>query len=632
MSYDDHYARWSYEQLLLRQPHIEFRGLWRLGHLHFIVCPQIETAKTAEGTDLRPWFNHNCRVITAPVQLVASSPPDAEQVPERSATDYAALSGAPRTRRDILVDLGIALPSPFPAFTLQESGHDILLLTKQPLTPEQIEQARLAYASLGCYPRLDFHVNSEWDIDQDAFRNKSGQGDIDLIPSRHLPGSCGQALRSLVEEDEQFWADNKNEVLTTFHVGATALLPDQWVSPKKLGCFVDATVFQTENIRTYLSLYDTVHLALPLENTFEANCRAMGITQKELCELVETDRLKVVLPQPIDRYPVDWINEVADAAPQNLLLSRRLAAATIADARRRVPILYPPLGPAERYRLLHAAAAHAEALAGSAKKEYLIRFVAQLGQVWSQAEWSVQSRGAMGTGPLGIGSLAAAIYQEAAGQDLRLEFWTAAQKVEWAAVLGSHAFPFFSEGYNETAACDLVASIYNPPLGKQHMVARPTELSAITGLLAVDNRVSVIEFAKEFSSATIRRLRDIVLRLTYDNPSPENLAEAIQSFNAEVHHYEKRPDRLTKLNIVGVVSAGALAAGDIAPSLQTVVPLAGVLLGFVLNCIIDEVPRRYANPGRIIDFLNSALTGRAHAGAVLVARVRKDVSRLKNRP
>jgi hypothetical protein len=626
--YDDHYARWSYEQLLLQQSHIKFGGLWRAGYAHFIICPELDTARTTEGESLSEWFDHKCRVVTAPVEIVAFCPPNVERVPERSSSDRALLAGSPRNCRDLLVDLGLSLPREFPPFTLDNPGADVVMVTNRPLTDDETEQAKLTYGSLGYYSPLQFSVDSTRNHEGGEFRYKFGQGDIDLIPSRQLTNKFSRELRYLVEKDEQFWVENRNAVLTTFHTKPSALLPSEWTSRRTLSCLVDATVFPPNNIRTYLSLYETIYLTLPLAEAFENNCAVLGVTPSELMELVKSTRVKLVLPQPVDRYPEHWLSTVAEVAPQNLLFSRRLAAATISDARRRVPLLYTPLSPVDRYTLLHILATHADELVGKEKSNQLVRLVTELGSAWAQAEWSVQSRGAMGTSHLGIGGIAASVYEHISGRDLRIELWSAAQKVEWAAALGAHAFPSSTDGYNETNACHIVAGVYGP-IRRNQVVAPCSALSAVTDLLAIDSKVSAVEFAKEFSSADINRLRELVLRLARENVGQDQLADAIRKFNAEVRHYEKRPDLLKNLNVVGLFSAGAVAASAVDPSIQKFVPLAGILLGFVVNRIIDEVPRYSTAAGGIVDFLNSVLTGKANSGAVLVARARKDVASLK---
>ncbi len=631
MNYDDHYARWSYEQLLLQQPHVEFGGLWRIEWRHFVICPQLQAARTVDGGDLAGWFHNECRVITAPIEIVASCPLGAERVPERTATERAALTGAPRTLRDVLVDMGLALSRDFPPFTVRSVDQKIVIITKELLASEQIAEARAAFATLGNYGDLRFEADSAWENDQEAFRSSAMQGDIDLIPSRRLPTCFGRALRSLLEEDEDFWVDNRNRILATPHNDPGALLPDGWTSSKKLSCFVEVTAFPPENMRTYLSLYDTVHLAPRINTTFQAGCGAMGVTPKELHKLMEMGRVKIVLPQAIDRYLPDWLSEAAEIAPQSLLLSRRLAAATIVDARRRIPFLYPPLSVAHRYILLHVLLAKAKDIVGSEKELQFVQSLKRLGAMWAQVEWAVQSRGAMGNTFVGVGDLAATLFEHLSGRDLRLEFWGVGNKVSWAAALGSHIFPFKSEdqGYDESALCDFVAGMYGSSLKGKSNTAPPAILTAVADLLAIDNDAPVLDFAEEFSSATISRLRELVLKLARENPTPDAMEDAIRSFNADVRRYEKRPDRLRSVNLVGMLADIAGASGVLHPTMERIVPLAGNVVSSMLAIAIEEMPRRYEAPGKIVDFLNSALAGQTNAGTVLVARTRKDVARLK---
>ncbi len=631
MDYDDHYARWSYEQLLLQQPHIAYDGLWRVGWRHFVVCPALATAQTSDGEDLANWFNNNCCVITAPIEIVASCPQGAEQVPERTAEERAALVGVPRVRRNVLVDMGLVLPKQFPPFTIRFAAATVVLVTRERLNTSQEEDAQTAFTSIG-YGTLNFDTDPAWDSETDAFREPGRQGDLDLLPSRRLPTCVGASLRSLLEEDEDFWIDNRNQVLASPHTDPNSLLPVTWTSSKGLSCFVEATALHPENIRTYLSIYDTVHLALPIAEQFQFTCEAMGVTPMELRKLVEMGRLKIVLPQPLDRYRPDWLSEVADNAPHGLLFSRRLAAATIADARRRIPLLYPPLGPADRYLLLHTLLTNSQKLVKADKEGQFVASLKYLSSTWAQTEWLVQSRGAMGTTAFGVGGLSAMLFEHLTGRDLRLELWGAGLKVSWAAALGSHAFPYKSDGhdYDETALCDFVASVYSPIQNLKISTVPPLALTAIADILAINNNVPVIDFAEGFSTVTISRLRKFILNISKESSDAESLESAIRSFNREVRHYENRADRLQRVDIVGLLAGVAVASGVVVnPDIARMAPLAAPILGFLLGIAIDEAPRRYEGAGAIVDFLNSVLTCRNNPDAVLIARARKDVAALK---
>jgi hypothetical protein len=162
---------------------------------------------------------------------------------------------------------------------------------------------------------------------------------------------------------------------------------------------------------------------------------------------------------------------------------------------------------------------------------------------------------------------------------------------------------------------------------REHRENKSTHIFNFTvrGLLTTDASLVVLRAV----SPPLVALLLFIAQLSRDNVDPDFLADAIRKFNAEVRHYEKRPDVLKCLNVVGLMSASAVAFGAVDSSIRDVVPIAGALLGFLINRIVDEIPRRSALAGTVADFLNAMLTGKASAAPVLVARARKDVARLK---
>lgn len=524
--YDDHYARWSYEQLLIRQPHIEFDGLWKKGMQHFILCKEAETAITVDGKELRSWFDYDCRVITADVEIVLECPEGVERVPERSALDRAVLSGAPRSIRDLVVDFGLFLPPTFPDFKIKTKVGCVSVVTLRALSDNEKAQVQKVWQKLGYVKPITFVVENDQLVESFRFNR---DGDIDLIPSRQLGMQSSKALCRLVEYDEQIWMQNREKIFALGNVENSELETQSWLESSVLSCFIDATVFEPDNIRTYLSIYERVYLALPIEQSFSKNCNALGVSETELRELVQMGRVYIVLPQPIDRYPIKWLNDIAESAPQNILLSRRLAALTVCDARRRIPFLYPILSPFEKYLILHVLTKHTKDIFGSEGESFFLAFLKNLGLIWSNYEWSVHSRGAMGTLHIGVGAVSSIIYEQLTGRDLRLELWSAGQKVEWAAALGVYVFPTMMGKYDETQACDLIAGMYSQKFLAPTITSNKS-LKVVSDLLAISNSVSVVDFAKEFASPDIRRLRSLMARLTSENPSTESLEEAIKLY------------------------------------------------------------------------------------------------------
>jgi hypothetical protein len=629
-TFNDLYARWAYEELIVLQSHVQFDGLWRRGSSYFIKCPSVATALAVNGQGLAAWFDHGCRVVATDVRVVDLPPPDSVRLPERPASERFGLRGAPRNLTDLLYDFSLHLPPEFPDFRLDATMGSVRFVTDIPLTSQQENEVALAHDAIQPGVPLEFLAQaraSEKPRTASKTNAKSGEESLIIVPSRRLPAAVGGAVRLLVEEDDHFWIRTRQEVFGKPRTTSAQYVPEPWRPRTGLSCFVDATVFPPHNLRTYLSLYDYVFLALPIVDYFENACHAMAVTQDELRHLVALGRVRIVLPQPIARYPISWLNRAVEESPQRFILSRRLAAATIADARQRIPLLYPPLAPHERHDLL-AGIARTLRDAG-VPDDPRKKIVAQIGEAWSGAEWFVHSIGAMGTAHSGVGALASALCEAATGQDLRIELSGAASKVEWGGALNAHVFPSAIEGYDELRACDLVAGIYSPRVREGRLVAPIETLSATDELLALDSNVPVVAFATEFASTDIQRLREMMQKVVDHNQHPDFLRDAIAKFNADVRHYERSPGRLTALNIVGLMSGVAAAASVVPPEIQNLVPLAGTLVGFIVNQALAELPRHSKAGGALVDFANALLVGRSDPDVVLVARVRREIKTFK---
>lgn len=620
----DHYSIWSYQQLLIQQPHVSYGGLWRVGYLFFIICPDLGTAKSFSGERLVEWFDNKCRVVTAPVSLATAVPEGAEQVLEQTAEQRALQWGAPRTIRDLLVDLSVMLPREFPEFLLKNPGAEIIVVTKRKLSDEERKILLQVCSSLGEYPELTFQEDHSLNPRLETFRHKFRDGDIDLIPARRLPLSIGQSLRCLVEDDEDFWSSIRTRLFSSFDLQQESILPNCWQDRDSLSCFIDATVSAENGLRTYLSIYDEVILAPPLAERMDETLNALDVTPSELISLMECGRLRLVLPQSIDRYNVDWLQKAADVSSGSIILSRKLAAATVADARKRMPFLFPPLSARERYELLHYLVSVFTALP-EPKRSLCEKFIEELAQAWAMMDWSINSRGSVGTSHIGVGLIASSLVKHITGRDISLELWAAASKVEHASALGAHAFAQVTAGYDETKACDLVAGLYS-----SHSSLMPRKaLTAVEGILGIDSRVPIVPFAKEFYSEDVARFRRLVVRMGRENVDNESLVDTIERFNSTVRKYEKRPDLLKALNVVGLTSATATAIGVVPDETRHLVPLLGTLFGYICHRLYDELPRISGNVGKIMDLANAYLAGVRAPDVVMVARMKRDIRGLR---
>ena len=613
---DPFFARWSYERLLLLQPHVGVEGLWKMGKHFFAVCPELDHGlKTEDGQSLDDWFRNSGRAVGSPIRLVSAPPKNAVRVQERTAVELAELLGAPLTVRDMFVELALTLPKEFPEFDFTTSPPNALVSVSRALTKKEEDELRAAFSKLGSALNLKIEVDSPRLSTPLQFYYKHGAGDIDLMPSRLFPRLLSQQLTRLWEDDEDFWIDHRVSVLASDLRDPKALLPSSFMR-KGSCCVVNAAVFPTKNLRTYLTLYRRVIIVMPLDLRYREILSSLRVSEDELVELAKRGRVQFLVTQSPHRYPLRLLEGLAEAAPDTLLFSRRLAAATIAEARRRIPLLYPPLGIAERSYLLRSVSSvkNSPALGNLARG-----VIPELARIWASAEEAVHRRGAMATPALGVGPLLASLFQHATGRDLFIELFSASGPVEWGAVLGATVFPVETGGYSEQAASELCASVYSGVRDEPVPTSLGNVETIVQGILSLDNDAPILEMEQAFSHSDPDCVGDLAQRIATNSVNAEFLEAAIRQFNDRVKAYDNRTECLRRWDICGL--AGAVAAAGAA---FTGHPAAGIVaLGAWLGkyLLINADPSRDPG-GRVLDWLrgiNAWTTG----DIVLVSRLRE---------
>lgn len=609
---DGSYVRWSYEQLLLRQPHVPVGGLWTDGTWFYAVCPALQNAVSMEGEPIEKWFNQNGKAVGAPIRLVTTVPPGTVAVPERRIDERISLIGAPLTARDVLVQLSLRLPRDFPAFDFDAAPPRATLHVARKLTSFEEEHARETASPYLGRMSLDILVDTPRFSRPLGFR-QSAQGDLTLIPSRRLPrGLLSQQARALIERDEDFWVERSHTILGTDV--RTPDLPDLF-QPGRSRCIFDASVHQPGNLRTSLALYEQVFLGMPLASEYGKALAGLRVTEDDLLHLAATGRLAFLMPQSIERYPLALVQRLADLDQEVLLPSRRLAAALLTERRRRIPLLHAPLSTQDRRHLLAAIAGVTDPrLKGIAQT-----LTSEFARTWSSGEERLHFEGAMGLLSTGIGQITAAMVKTLFGRELNLELWHAGVVVEWGAALAATVIPFQGDGYSEEGHVELLASSYSGVVD-QPIPTRFGEVDiAVDGLFSIDNDASIEAFAKVFSGRDVDRIRNLVFSITDRNFAAESINAAVRDFNDKVSRYERHMDRLARLDwvrLAAALAAPAAAAG--ATAAVAYVPL-GVWLAHYL--VKGGDPSRDFG-GAAFDFLRAANSWTSR-DVVLVSRMRK---------
>jgi hypothetical protein len=616
----------AYERLYVGQPQVRLEGLWAVGEHYYLVCPEADReTKAVDGSPLMQWVFEPLSMMLPPIELVTEAPAGSRRVEPRGIEATVELRGITRVVRDIFIDLALALGPEFPSFSLVDTNGLLEIHVDTELQANELGALRIAAETLDEAMAITVVYPSKPADGQSFYRAKSG--DVTLLPSRALSLDTPRKVRWMVEEDEAFWMSHRKDALLGDDAAAAiSMFPTSWQGTE-LRCVVDATVFPPANIRSYLTLYETVFLGLPLGDKFEEALEQFGATPGELVDLLGTGRLKILLPQSIDRYPMGWLAEALEAGGDSIVASRRIACGVLADSRNRFPFLHPPLDLQDRrllFAALDSAAANAE-LPPDVQRWFRI-LSNECKELWQFTPLSVQREGALQTARSGIGWLASRLHEEFTGQERILEIMGAAAVVEWAAALNAHVFPKATETYSEEAASNLLAAMYSPFGPGGVPVADPRVHGIVDGLLAIDNDIPLLEFAKGFRGADVDRFRSIVTELATWNQEDSYLQQAVERFNAEVRQCESKPNRLRTMNVTSLIAAVAAEAAPALPHalhniqhLPVGVWLLGVLLGFA-----NEPTPKSGVVGRLWDHTNGLL-GRTSPRAVLVSRLRQRV-------
>jgi len=605
--------------------------MYAVAESYYVVCPGVDReTKAADGSPLMQWLFEPLPAIFPPLTIVAEPPIGSRRVEPRGIEATVDLRGVTRTRRDIFADLTLAVGAEFPEFALMNPiGGEMEIHVSSELDAEQIAALRAAVESLD-EPVTFTIVHPSAPSDARSFYRPRG-GDLMLLPSRAFAPDLPQKVRWLIEEDEEFWLENRREALLGKQgASAFSMLPADWQG-KDLRCVVDATAFPPANIRSYLTLFETVFLALPLAEKFDEGLERLGVTASELADLLGTGRLKLLLPQSVDRYDMQWLARALDIGGENIIASRRIAGAVLADTRSRVPFLHPPLELEERRILIAALDSASKVPEIPPELRTWFQVIANESRdFWQSTPLSIQREGALQTARMGIGWLASGLHEELTGEERIIEIMGAAAAVEWAAALGAHVFPKSTETYSEEAACNLLAALSSPLDPTRVPVADPRIHKVVDDLLAIDSDMPAVEFATTFRGADIDRFRGLVAELTTWNQDESYFQQEVDRFNREVKQCESRPNRLRTMNITSLMtSVAAEAAPALPPALHAIhhLPIGVWLLGVLIGLAAEPTPKSGV-VGRIWDYTNGLLA-RASPRSVLVSRLRQQAKTLK---
>lgn len=596
----------NYENFLMKQPHLVIKGLYQLENKYYIVIPELNNETLAfDNGLLESWYERNS-IIGCNTKLSNKIPLNSIKVQEYTKDKIADLYGKGRNNTFFYFDIIEILPKSFPDFKLINSGKgDIRIIFEKDINEIEFQQLNNAIIKMGYPIKMYVEVNKDYSqIDR-----KLLEAPLLLIPSKTLPSIKDSKFNALWESDEDFWSSNKYKIYDAKITKQDFAL--KGVLTKNSSCIISDTI-RPDNIRNFLTIYETIFIVLPIMEHHEMYFNALGISLEELSHLVQLRRVKLVLNQPLQRYHPRLLGLVITLNDSDYILSRRLACMVVTELRKRIPLLYPTIPAELRYSILHVLnKVYGENDFMGIKANSLINI---LSDIW-QSDYieGIQRQGAYGILQNSFYKILDGIIKQKTSQDLGFEILTNIYSVDYAATLESNLIPSTS-GYDSQNLCLLISNIYTG-IPKEAIIKKVPDINTtVENILTISKEVPIKVLAESFQNSDIDRFRGLIFGLTQHERSTEELNDSIIMFNSYVRNFENSKKRQGILDIKGLLLE--IATGALAPNIT----IASWIVERIRNIIIlNKSASKFLNP--ILDEIDGGVHGTL-PDAILVARLR----------
>lgn len=626
-------ARCSFERFVLLNPHVRVLGLYTDGLNFVIVCPDMDDSSiSSDGRPLGEWLedfkNLGCRITFSKY-----IPDEWQPVGERTIKDLTDGRGEPRTYRALMSDLLRSLPNDFPQinFSTDEKPGIIEIVVSRDLT--EVEKANLKSAIETL--ELDATVVVRIDTTQFAtafdYKRSGIAGDVDIIPSRLFEWKSFKNIRKLWEKDEDLWTSCKEQLLNGTFSSKRSFLPSSWDDDKSC-CFIDYWGPEHEDLRTLITIYDSVVIGLPLHDNFSDLLDRLNCSEKELADLARMSKILFAVPQSIDRYPLEFLDRIATENPDSLLLPRQLASTILLDARERLPFLFPPFGMRDRREALSSLSAFTREEIQLPLTSFPSAMVTALGHIWLTYDDILNSKAGFGVSFHLLTNFFNSMLLTHTNKDFSLEVINVSNLVAIGGALGADIIPLNNEDYSEEKLAKICADVYSGPNARNFPIFEHRHADIIDGVLAISSDVPIVNLATNFSGPEVKRLRRLISDLANEKYSEAEVATVIRDFNRQVESFRSKKSKLKELHISGYVS---VVAPLLLPDALNNLPsenLELILHDPYLVWRLERMRERVLeNPSakNVLDWIEAKITG-VNPDIVLVARLNETVSKYRS--
>lgn len=604
----------NYEAFIIQKYEFNHCGLFHDEQNIYAVIKNYEECNTTLD-EIQELYNHEFKTLGVPGPVFIDEIRSGfVKIHFRNIYEKVSLFGQPFNSSDFHNNISMVMPPKLHPFhvDMKWSNNTLTFTFNKELTQSETDEIILLCESLGYYG-YNYIINANYELPDYKYQQKESntQGNLTLVAGRYLKNNQPKEILEKYEEDQDFWLEKRINFFSDTNFTRDECLTDSFKYSQNR-CFVDASVFPRNNIREYVSLYDTVIIAIPLTDASsnQSFYDIFKINKIELLELVRRGRIKFVAFQNLQRYDSTFLADVLSVDSECVLFSRRLAAASLLSIREKTGLFGMAFDSDTQYKILKEFY--------NSNNDALKILAESLSTNIAFLEYGINQRGALGVSQFCGASFAAQIYKSR-GRDYSIELMTSAMSLEFSLGLGAHHFPFEHKDYSEVNACKILNGIYNG-VQQSHNELREVEIqNLLSNILTINNDMNVLELDDTLSKYN-RRMIPAILK-EYSNLTPEELSFKMYSLNKEITKIEKRKEKLALLDLSGFapVVAGAVmeykglsGAGYIA------------LLPWVFKIL--KITASNSNIFNTQTFSNlESLTLNAPRNTVLVHKIRKDI-------
>ena len=448
---------------------------------------------------------------------------------------------------------------------------------------------------------------------------------IRTLPSRLLPRNFDKSLLKAVEEDEDFWIDNKSVIYESTKLNISDIIPRSWIKGNHLTGFINGSINVYDNIRNFFTLYESLIIALPLSDFNVDFFNSIGITEEEFFRLYECGKIKIIVPQCISRYRIEFLTKLVNIDVDNIIFCRKLSACSLIETRNRFPFLYPNIGSTERYQVLSALSSAFLNSQNIGLRNWGISLIEALSINYLDSNYHLDHKGAMGVSITGMTNLFSTTFKAITGKDYFLEMLSAGNYVEWSSPFKSVIItPKTHNNYDERNNVQIMANFYST-IKKVPLSKIENEDEIISGILTIDEGVDIVDLARSFHSKDVLNFRSLINDIDNQN-NKQDITEKIRKFNSEVEKYERHRERLRRIDVAGLLSGVTGVAGSIV-TIGT--PIASIPIASLSILIwLEKLLYSNRNSNRILskfyDSIDKAICS-TDSKTVLVSRLKESI-------